>query len=416
MNNKSFSNKLNLDFVRNQFPALQNDFIYMDNAGGSQTLQAVIDRISDYLINFDVQLGASYKVSAQAQELLDQSVSVIGKYLNARRPEEVIVGPSTTMLLRVLSICLARTWKPGDEVIITNSDHEANVSCWVDLEQMGIVLKTWKVNPDTLEFDIDDLNKLLTCKTRLVAMVHASNILGTINPIEKIAGAVHSAGALFCVDGVAFAPHRLIDVQQSNVDFYVFSTYKTYGPHLAVMYGRYDLLRPLDGLNHYFIGKEEVPYKFQPGNINYELTYSLPAIYNYIQNIGDDIQHHSDLTTRQQYAGSFGLIADHEEYLSSLLLDFLTSNPEIKIIGHADPDKTKRVPTISFVHNSLSSAEVVRQVDPFNIGIRFGDFYAKKIINDLGLQKDDGVIRVSLVHYNTENEVQKLISVFEEIF
>jgi len=417
MINKHVTQTLDVHFARKHFPSLSNNFVFMDNAGGSQTLGSVIDSISKYLTHYNVQLGASYKVSAQAGEKLDQVVSEMAGLINAPMNEEVIIGPSSTMLLRILSICLSREWQKGDEVIITNSDHEANVSCWMDLQKQGINIKTWKINPDTHEFELGHLEKLLSNKTKLVAMVHASNILGTINPIKEIAKLVHSAGALFCVDGVAFAPHRLVDVQAFDVDFYVYSFYKTFGPHLAVMYGKFELLRELDGLNHYFIGKEEVPYKFQPGNFNYELTYGLDGIFSYLISLHD---HHypkeKDVPKNEKYRKGFELISDHEQFLAGRLLDFLKTKSEIRIIGSTSDDKKKRVSTISFVHKKLKSSEVVSKVDKYDIGIRFGDFYAKKIIHDLGLIEKDGVIRVSLVHYNTIEEVEKLIVAFEDIF
>jgi len=407
---------LDLDFVRKQFPALKRDFIFMDNAGGSQALGSVIERINEYFLNYNVQLGGSYEVSAQAAIQLKKVHLQLADYINAKRTQEVVVGSSTTLLLRILSLSLSQQWKPGDEVIISNSDHEANVSCWTDLEKKGIVIKTWKVNPETFEFDMDDLKKLLTNRTRLVAVVHASNILGTINPVGDFAKIVHEAGALLCVDGVAYAPHRMIDVQEWDVDFYVFSTYKVYGPHHAILYGKYDLLKALDGINHYFIGKNEIPYKLQPGNFNFELTYSLAGIPNYFHSSFDHHFGEEGLSDRQKLNASFQLFANHEEILAERLLTYLLSKPEIKIIGHPVSDKNKRVPTISFIHDKFKSSYVAKHIDQFGIGIRWGDFYAKKIINYLGLEQKDGVIRVSLVHYNTINEVDKLIDAFETIF
>lgn len=409
--------KLDTNFIREHFPALRSDFVFMDNAGGSQVLGSVVNRITEYFKHYNVQLGASYTHSAQAGNELNKVTENLAKLVNAKRPEEIIIGPSSTLLLRILSIVLSRQWKPGDEVIVTNSDHEANVSCWTDLQEQGIVVKTWNVNPDTLEFDLDELENLMTERTKLVAMVHASNILGTINPVRQIADFVHDKGSLICVDGVAFAPHRKVDVQELDVDFYVFSTYKVYGPHQAIMFGKYELLLELEGLNHYFIGKDEVPYKLQPGNINYELTYSLDAIPNYFSEIAD---HHfpdkKELDFMDKHQMAFKLMADHEEVLANRLLDYLKTKKEITIIGYPDGDQHKRVPTISFVHSKFKSSEVVERIDSFNIGIRFGDFYAKKIIEDLGLVEKDGVIRVSLVHYNTFEEVRELIKAFETIF
>jgi selenocysteine lyase/cysteine desulfurase len=227
---------------------------------------------------------------------------------------------------------------------------------------------------------------------------------------------VHEAAALFCVDGVAYAPHRLIDVQKFDADFYVFSSYKVYGPHLGVMYGKYELLGEMDGINHYFIAKDEVPYKFQPGNLNYELTYSLLGITDYFKNLHDyHFPYVKDLDKRDKYKKSFELIAEHEQHLAKTLLDYLKSKKDIRIIGHEDGDMTKRVSTVSFIHNKFKSSELVEKVDRYRIGIRFGDFYAKKIIIDLGLVEKDGVIRVSMVHYNTFEELSTLIKAFEYI-
>lgn len=388
----------------------------MDNAGGSQTLKGVMNRITEYLTNYDVQLGASYEVSATAGALLQDSHKTLAQYLNARRPEEIVIGPSSTMLLRILSLTISSKWKAGAEVIITNSDHEANVSCWTDLKKKGIVIKVWKVNKKTLQLELEDLQKLLSRKTKLLAMVHASNVLGTINPIAKIAKLVHQAGALFCVDGVAFAPHRIVDVRKFDVDFYIFSWYKVYGPHQAVLYGRYELLRQLDSINHYFIGKEVIPYKLQPGNFNFELTYSLGAISSYFEQVHD---HHypedQQKSHRQKLKKAFDLVAEHEAQLADHLLFYLFSKPDVVIVGHTKSDKRLRVPTISFIHKKLQSPEIVERVDPHNIGIRFGDFYAKQLIKDLGIKKYGGVVRISLVHYNTMKEVKALINVLEAI-
>lgn len=408
---------MDIDFVRKQFPALDRDFIFMDNAGGSQVLGKVIERISGYLVHHNVQLGASYKVSAEAGQKLKYTTSRIAELVNASKSEEVIVGSSTTMLLRILSLSIKGQWKKGDEVIVTDTDHEANVSPWMDLQKEGIEVKIWKVNHETLQLEIDDLKELLNDRTRLVAVTHASNVLGTINPIKEIAKIVHKAGALICVDGVAYAPHRRIDVKDLDVDFYTFSWYKTYGPHLALMYGKHELLLELDSLNHYFIGKENVPYKLQPGNFNFELTYSVLGIIEYYE---DFFSHHFDakayLNFPEKLSQAFNLIASHEEDLAGTLLDYLNSVPEIRIIGIPEPDQSRRVPTISFVHEKLKSDEIVEQVDDHRIGIRFGDFYAKKLINTLGLDKKNGVVRVSLVHYNSKEEVNKLIDVFKGIF
>lgn len=407
---------MDIEYVRKSFPALEKDFIFMDNAGGSQVLGKTVDYISDYLINSNVQLGASYKISALAGEKLNTVTASVGRLINSADIKEVVMGSTSTMLIRILSLSISRNWKAGDEVIVTNSDHEANVSCWTDLEEKGIKIKIWKVDPVIYSLNIQELEKLLTPRTKLVAITHCSNILGTINPIKEIAEIVHNAGALICVDGVAYAPHRKIDVQELNVDFYIFSWYKVYGPHLAVMYGRLNLLTEMKGLNHYFFKPEDVPYKFQPGNFNFELTYGLKAFPEYLVQLYDHHLPHLNASEEEKFRQSFEMIAEYEEILGRKLLSFLNSIPEIKIIGETSADAEKRVPTISFIHEKIKSPDIVSEIDKENIGIRFGDFYAKKLVHDLDLEKHGGVVRVSLVHYNTEEEVEKLIQAFKRIF
>ena len=376
--------------------------------------QQVITRLNYFLINRNVQLGASYAISDKAGEDLKLVQKDLAEYMNARRPEEIIIGSSSSLQLKILSICLSKNWQKDDEIIVTNSDHEANVSCWTSLKKQGFRIKIWKINEETLEFDTEDLRALLSPRTKMVAMVHASNILGTINPIRKIADIVHDAGALFCVDGVAYAPHRSIDVQDWDVDFYVFSFYKTYGPHQAVLFGKYELLESLEGINHYFINS--IPLRFQPGNINYELVYSLGGILEYLEAMYEHHFPHSEETgSRQKIKKAFDLIATHEQSLSERILTYLNSRADIRIIGRTEGDSQVRVPTISFVHDHLKSSQVVERMDHYDIGIRFGDFYAKKIIQDLGLEPKDGVIRASMVHYNSLEEVDRLIDGFDKI-
>ncbi len=386
----------------------------MDNAGGSQTLKPVVDKLSEYLLNYDVQHGASYEISQKAGERVDYAQAELAKLVNAADPKEIVMGPSSTMMLRILSLTLSKAWQPGDEVITTNSEHEANSSPWTDLEDKGIVVKFWEVNLETLELDIDDLKALITDKTKLVTITHASNVLGTINPVAEISKVVHEAGALFSVDGVALAPHRLVDVQAWDVDFYVFSCYKVYGPHCALMYGKLHLLEEMAGINHYFI--DQVPYKIQPGNRNFEMTYSMSGLTDYLQEVHD---HHypenADIYDQQKYAKTFDLFAEHEEKLSNRLIEYLNGRDDITVIGVPNGDRNKRVATIAFHHDTMSSPDIVEKVDPYKIGIRYGDFYAKKIVEALGLVEKGGPVRVSFVHYNTMEEVEALISVFENV-
>jgi cysteine desulfurase family protein (TIGR01976 family) len=405
---------LQLDFVRSQFPALAGDWTFFDNAGGSQTLKPVVDRISEYLLTSDVQLGASYAVSQLAGDRVSKAAQGVATLMNASDPTEVVMGSSTSLLLRILALCLAQTFAPGDEIIVTNCDHEANISPWVDLQRQGVVVKFWRLNPETLELHLEDLELLLSDRTRLVALTHASNILGTINAIRAVCDRVHAQGGLVCVDGVGYAAHRLVDVQAFDVDFYAFSFYKTYGSHYAVLYGRQQLLASLPNFNHYFI--QDSPYKFQPGNVNFELSYGMLGLCDYLSEIA---QRHSSETApdlRSQMHQAFSLIAEHEEALSDRLLQFLRSKANVRIIGSELADRSRRVPTLSFVVAGMDSASIPIQVDPHRIAIRYGDFYAKRLIEDLGLAPQNGVVRVSMVHYNTLEEVDRLIAILDRLF
>lgn len=407
---------LQVDYVRQQFPALAGDWVFLDNAGGSQTLRQVVDRISEYLLTSDVQLGASYAISQLAGERVLRAREVVATLINAADSTEVVMGGSTSLLLRILSLCLGRVWSPGDEVVVTNVDHEANVSPWMDLRRQGIEVKIWQIRPDTLELSLEDLQSLLSPRTRLVAMVHASNILGTINPIRSVADLVHANGAMLCVDGVGYAAHRLVDVQALDVDFYTFSFYKAYGPHYSVLYGKQEHLLDIPGINHYFIDGPDIPYKFQPGNVNFELSYGMLGLCDYLSNLA--LFHDANAieqSVRHRMVQAFELISAYEAVLGDRLLRYLVTKPNVRIIGLPHADQNQRVPTISFVVNGVDSATIPLQVDPYRIGIRYGDFYAKRLIQDLELVQQNGVVRVSMVHYNTIEEIDRLIECFERI-
>ena len=402
---------LDLDIVRSHFPALSSGYVYMDNAGGSQTLDLVADRIRDYLLTTNVQLGATYEVSRKSGERVADGTAAVKALLNARHDEEVVMGSSTSLNFKILSECLSRGWQPGDEVIVTNADHEANVSPWTALAEKGIVVKTWKLDPQTWRFRTEDLKTLLSPKTKLVAVTHASNLLGGINPIKEIAQLVHANGSLICVDGVAFAPHRAIDVQALDVDFYGFSFYKVYGPHYAVLYGKKHLLETMPGFNLYFIN--ESPYKFQPGNVNFEFAWSMTGLIAYFHQLVEASTGTRPATDREAVTHAYQLIKDHEDHLCSKFLDFLNNKPGVQIIG--DKDISLRVPTISFVVEGKTSDQITLACDPQRIGIRYGDFYAKKLIADHGLETKQGVVRVSMVHYNTLDELDRLIAVLDGV-
>jgi cysteine desulfurase family protein (TIGR01976 family) len=401
---------LDVNFVRQHFPALNGEWIFLDNAGGSQILGSIVERISDYLIYTNVQLGASYGVSQQSTQRVDQARHLMATFINAKNSDEIVFGSSTTQLLANLALAMSASFKSGDEVIVTNCDHESNIGAWTRLSALGVVVNTWKVHPETLTLELDDLENLLTEKTRIVAFTAASNVLGTLNSVAKITQLVHRYGAQVCVDAVAYAPHRAIDVQAWNVDYCVFGAYKVYGPHCSVLYGKHEHLLKLTNINHYFIANDDIPYKLQPGSANFELSWGAAGILEYCEMLATRFNDAPAATAHGRVHQAFEAIADHEAQLAQRFLHFLISQPKVRIIGNKSAEQSQRVPTISFAVEGKHASGIVKAMDPFKIGIRWGDFYARKLIESLGLAKQGGVVRVSMVHYNTLEEVDKLIN------
>ena len=409
----SQTSKLDLGYVREQFPGLKGSWAFFDNAGGTQILNGVVDRLNEFLFERNVQTGGSYEVSLKAAEALRDGRVAMQHLVNANRPEEIVFAPSATVALQNLARSMSSQFSPGDEVIVTVSDHESNIGPWVGLEEAGVVVRFWNINPDTLELELDELDRLMTDKTRLVAVTHVSNILGTVNRIADIARFVHERGALICVDSVACAPHRAIDVQALGVDFLVFALYKVFGPHYAVMYGRFELLADLDNLYHYFYGKDKVPAKLEPGNASYELAYSSIGIVDYLAELGRQAGVDGEL--RQQIVAAFDAITDHENVIGELLLNYLRSRPDCRIVGHANGDHPARVPTISFKIRDQDSGEIARSMDAFHSAVRFGDFHARRLVEFLELQAGSGVVRVSMTHYNSVDEVNELVTALDTV-
>ncbi|NQW04738.1 MAG: cysteine desulfurase-like protein [Acidobacteria bacterium] len=407
---------LDIPYVRSQFPALSDSpdaWVYLDNAGGSQILGSVVDRISEYLLTSNVQLGASYAVSALASERLLHGQRSIAELINAERPEEVVFGPSSSVMIQTLARAMAPQLVPGDEVVVSRIDHEANIGPWAALQTLGVIVKWWELNRETMTLEVENLEALLTERTRLVVCTQTSNIFGQIIPVAPIVAAAHRHGAQVCVDGVAFAPHRLVDVRGWDVDYYVCSLYKVFGPHHAVLYGKSDRLLALTNLSHHFIPEDRIPGKLQPGNPNYELSYGASAIADYLVTVGERAGASAGDTRRQKMGAAFDAIAAHEGVLAERVLGYLRQRSDVRIIGPSVSTHARRVPTISFVVEGRQSEDVVRAVDGFKVGIRFGDFYSRRLIGDLGLGVGKGVVRASFAHYNTVADADRLVTALE---
>ena len=404
---------LDMDYVHSQFPALANGWTFFDNAGGSQILSKALDRINAFLIERNVQIGGSYEVSQKAAEALLDARKSAAQLVNAARSEEIIFGASTTVLLQNLARAMRSQFKPGDEIVVTIGDHESNIGPWVALEEFGVNIRFWEPDVKTGRLSLDGLKAAMSDKTKLVCVTHVSNIIGEINPIREFADYAHTNGAKICIDAVAYAPHRAVDVKAFDADYYVFSLYKTYGPHGAMMYGKYDLLLELDTLYHYFYGKDKVPGKLEAGNPSYDMAYSVCGIVDYLTELGERAG--GSGTVRDKIVAAYDAIAAQENALTDRLLRYLRGRNDCVIVGQDDNRDGTRIPTIAFRFDGRNAEDVCKIIDREKIAIRFGDFHSRRLVEYMGLSDNAGVLRVSMVHYNTIEQVDRLTAAFDRL-
>jgi len=408
--------KLDIDYVRSQFPAfndpLTKDWSFFENAGGSYVPKNVIDKLTEFMISTKVQPYAEYSMSKKAGENMDKATKLFAQMINAKE-NEILIGGSTSINLYVLSNALKTFINEGDEIIVTNQDHEANISPWRRLKENGAKIVEWKFNHQNQELQISNLEKLINNKTKILAVTHCSNIVGSINNLKEISDLAHKNNIIVIGDGVSYAPHGFPDVKYLDVDFYTFSLYKTYGPHLALLYGKEEILKTLPNQNHEFL-EGNYPYTINPGGPNHEELVSLIGIYEYFDNL---FNHHfklENITIREKISRINNLISDHEEYLANPLLDFLDKDENFFLIGKSKIVDKNRAPTISFIHKKRSSKDLSNYLIKNNIATRNDNFYAWRCLKALNIDPEDGVVRISLTHYNSKKEVDKLISLLND--
>jgi cysteine desulfurase family protein (TIGR01976 family) len=422
---------LDVDYARSCFPALGSGWGFFDNAGGSQTLGEVGKRIQEYLYGSMAAQGGPYPHSELGKVRLDAAGRRFTTFVNAADPGEIIMGSSTTQLLQHLAQSMATTLTPGDRVVISQAEHQSNIDPWERLVDHGIDIVRWNVNPDSWLLETADLAKLVNDRTRLVAFTHCSNILGSLHDVGAMTRWIHERGAQVLVDGVAYAPHDGIDVQAWDVDYYVFSTYKTYGPHHAVLYGKRRHLLELPPVNFRVIAPDVIPYKFQPGNANPELSHGATAVVDYLE----ELALHSGAKTatngapasrldgatsdtsasRQRLANSWAAIRAHEAQLSARFMQWAVAQSNLRILGLTSADRSRRVPTISFTVKGVDSQDIARHLAQHQLGIRAGTFYALALGEAFDFARHNGVVRVSMVHTNTLEEVDRLTKHLDEV-
>ncbi len=408
--------------TRREFPALAGETVFLENAGGSQVPACVSDAVRAYMRESYVQLGASHPLSQRATEVVE-AAHVFARIFGNARDHEAILGPSSTVLLNMLAASMGRLLRPGQEIILAETGHEANLGPWKRLERQGLVVRWWRMDPRTFACPLEGLRELLSPRTALVCLPHVSNLLGSIVDLAQVTAEAHRAGAAVVADGVAYAPHRAIDLARWGVDWYVYSAYKVYGPHMAVLYGRREALAALPGANHFFIPEDQLVYKFEPGGPSHEGCAGLLALGAYLRRVaGDEVRPSTDAAGRDEPAKCDRAVVERayarmeawERPPLERLIGYLRETPDVRLIGSPDVD-SHRVGTVSFVHARKSSREIVAEVDRTGFAIRHGHMYAWRLCEALGLDPEDGVVRVSLVHYNTLEEIERLIEVLRGI-
>ncbi len=399
---------LDLDFVRSQFPAFAEPtlagFAHFENAGGSYACRQVIERLDRYYRQTKVQPYYAFAPSTAAGEQMDAARARLADWLNVGH-DELHLGPSTSQNTFVLAQALRKLLKPGDEVIVTDQDHEANIGAWSRLAEDGFVVRVWAVNPKTADLELRDLEKLLSARTRAVAFTHCSNVVATINPVREITDLVHRAGAWAFVDGVAFCPHGLPDVAALGADAYFFSLYKVYGPHLGAMFLRRELNATLPNQGHFFNGGEAAK-RFTPAGPDHAQVAAVNGVVDYMDAVAD--RHGLGGRPVQERAAAVRtLFRDHETRLLQPLLDFLVAQPGVRLIGRTRA--AERAPTVAFCVPGRSSADIASRLAEAKLGVGVGNFYAYRLVKALGIDTDDGVVRISFVHNTSKAEVERMI-------
>lgn len=395
-------------FIRSQFPAFSEPTLkgwgFFENAGGSYTCQQVISNLKGYYVKTKVQPYYNYPASQKAGKAMDDAYTRLAAYLNVNE-DDVQFGPSTTQNLYVLAHAFRSLWDQGDEIILSNQDNEANAGFWRRLEQTGIVVKEWCVNPDTGMLDTDDLDALLSRKTKLLAFPHCSNVVAHENPVAEIVAKAKTAGICTVVDGVAYAPHGLPDIGSLGPDIYLFSLYKTWGPHLGLMTIKKEVLDTLPNQGHFF-NKDIIRKKMLPAGPDHAQIAAASGVAQYLDTV---YKHHflERVDPAEKGRRLKTLFQDHEGRLLAKLLQWLRQREDVFIVGPDDP--VQRVPTVSIIPKKKSIDEVFAVLTAKKLMAGQGHFYGVRPLMGMGIPLDTGVLRLSFLHYTIEEEVEQLI-------
>lgn len=411
---------LDLDFVRSQFPAFSEPALagqaHFENAGGSYACRQVIERLNHYYRCTKVQPYYPSPAATEAGEQMDLAYVRLAEYLNVS-PQEVHIGPSTSQNTTTLAHAFAKALQPGDEIIVTNQDHEANTGVWRKLAEAGMIIREWQIDPASGALDITQLERLLSPRTRLLTLPHCSNIIGHINPVAEICAKAKAAGVMTVVDGVSYAGHGLPDVDALGADIYLFSMYKVYGPHQGIMTIRTPVAEFLGNQGHFFnAASDHIHYHFVPAGPDHAQVAACNGVAEYFDAL---YQHHftadaqSDIDTRQRATNVAAMLHAAETALMPPLLDFLRQRASVRLIG---PQTTEnRAATIAVVPAQQDPAALCAELTKHGIMAGSGHFYGYRAVKALGENPDTGVLRLSFVHYTSAAEVEQLITALDQV-
>ncbi len=404
--------------IRAQFPALarpdaDSSRTYLDNPAGTQVPASVAKAIADCMLGDFANLGGHFSTSIASEATVVQAHRDMADFLGAQSGEEIIIGQSMTTLTFHMSRSICRDFQPGDEIVITRMDHEGNIGPWLEIaKDKGLEIRWLEFNRDSWQIEPEALQAVLTDRTKLVCLNYASNLTGAINNIAALTEIAQDAGALVYVDAVQLAPHHLVDVQKLGCDFLVCSSYKFFGPHLGILWGKRDVLTGL----YPYQGRctsNELPDRFELGTPQIELLAGLSATVDYFADFGKSA---GKTTKREQIAAAYGEYRDYEEPLTNILIDGLQSIPGVEIFGITNPNRVQeRVPTVSLRHRSIDPSTIANALAQLGIFVWHGHNYAYEPTRFLGLPIDEGVVRIGLAHYNTEAEVHHVIDAISKL-
>jgi cysteine desulfurase family protein (TIGR01976 family) len=392
-----------IDQVRAAFPALQEDFIFFDNAAGAQSPKAVLNAVADHLLHRNVQRGGRYRHSQEVDETIARARESVALLVNAWHPEEISFGMNATSFMRLISIAIGQSLKARREIIVTDLDHEANIAVWLALEREGAKIIWWHFREDG-RLHPEDLEQLLSPRTRIVACTLASNAIGSVLEVAEVSRRAHAAGAEVFIDAVHYGPHGPLDVQAFGCDYLVCSGYKIFSPHMGFLWGRRETLNALPTFREDFV-PDTTPAKLEIGTYTYENVAGMDAAVRYLEELGHLVNPAAALR-RAALVSAMEAIRDYETLLSRAMLEALSS-VNATVYGIADAGQLSlRTPTLCFNLPGISPAKVTEMLAQKNIGVRDGHMYSPRLMKRLGLAKESGAVRASLVHYNTAEEIE----------